>query len=358
MKTKIKGAKSPDQVKRELEPDPVVRDLRAQVTRLEGTIKKIREEEGRSENIMFDMLQAIPKARAARLKYTPKRGGAAVSSPVEAVLFLSDWHYGAVQPSEEIEGINEFSPDIAKRRIRMLVRKFVDWVSVHRSGYRVDALRVVVAGDLISGDIHEELKITAAFPSPVQAAKVSYLLADTIAALSEHFKTVEVDFITADNHSRFTRKPQSREEGLNSYGYIIAHLTNERLRHLKNVKFNIHALLQKVIHVGRIAYLVTHGHGIRGWAGVPFYGIERKVGREAVKRLHVEEGLRPDLRFDKLLTAHFHTSFNSPTFMINGSLSGTDAYDHKEGRFSRPTQNAWLVHPKHGEFDWTPFRLD
>jgi hypothetical protein len=39
------------------------------------------------------------------------------------------------------------------------------------------------------------------------------------------------------------------------------------------------------------------------------------------------------------------------------SLQGTDAYDHQAGRYANPGQSAWLVHPKHGEFNRINFNL-
>lgn len=62
-------------------------------------------------------------------------------------------------------------------------------------------------------------------------------------------------------------------------------------------------------------------------------------------------------RHHKMVIGHFHSALNQQDWMIGGSLSGTDANDHKEGRHSLPHQTAWFVHPSHGEFSWTRFWL-
>jgi len=109
-----------------------------------------------------------------------------------------------------------------------------------------------------------------------------------------------------------------------------------------------------VIDVNGMSYLIMHGHQVRGWMGKPYYGFDRKVGREAIKRMRSK---LPGVLFDRLVMGHWHEPANTLDWIIGGSLSGTDAYDHKNGRYAPPLQPIWLVHPKHGEFDWTRIEL-
>jgi len=118
-------------------------------------------------------------------------------------------------------------------------------------------------------------------------------------------------------------------------------------------------MLQTVIDIQGFRTLITHGHTVRAWAGISFYGIERKVGLEARKRQRVQERkLREALRFDRLIMGHLHVSFNAEDWTIFPSLSGTDAYDHNNNRFALPSQAGFMVHPEKGMFDWTTFRFN
>ena len=54
---------------------------------------------------------------------------------------------------------------------------------------------------------------------------------------------------------------------------------------------------------------------------------------------------------------HWHAPLEHPHYWIGGSVSGTDAYDHKNGRHADPQQVSWFVHPKWGEFDRTCWQL-
>ena len=108
-----------------------------------------------------------------------------------------------------------------------------------------------------------------------------------------------------------------------------------------------------MVKIGPESYLAMHGHQIRGWSGKPYYGFDRRVAMEAVKRMGI-----PEHAFTKLLMGHFHHGFNGDTWMLGGSLSGTNAFDHSCGRYGKPHQTGWFVHPTHGEFDWTRWWLD
>ena len=149
------------------------------------------------------------------------------------------------------------------------------------------------------------------------------------------------------------RKPQSKQSGMNSHNYTVGYIFKVLCRHMKNVDIRLYPMHQKVVDVSNQRYLVCHGHGVKGWAGIPFYGIERKVGKEAKARLHDPS----ERRFTKIVQGHFHISLISDWYSVGPSVSGTDAYDHKEGRRSDPGQNGWFVHPKRGEFDHTVFNL-
>jgi hypothetical protein len=111
--------------------------------------------------------------------------------------------------------------------------------------------------------------------------------------------------------------------------------------------------MQALVEAAGRKYLIGHGDGILGTWGIPFYGIDRKVGREAKARRAM-----PDRQFDRIVIGHFHTGTDHEDWLIGGSLSGTDENDHKCGRHSKAHQTSWATHPKHGEFGFTRWYLD
>jgi hypothetical protein len=297
--------------------------------------------------------------------YSPSYKDLPVNSPVYAVSQFSDWHTGEVQEEDEVEGFNAFSPEIQDKRLADLDKITLNWVDYHRKVYRVDNHVIIVTGDLISGDIHEELRVTNAYPMPVQVHEAAKKLAVSIGSRASHFKKITVHFLVEDNHSRLTKKPQHKESGMNSMNYLVGIMTQQYLSKYENIEFNVYPVHEKVISVNGMQYLISHGHDIKGWMGIPWYSIERKLGRETKARFQIimsqkEEELRRlrEIGFNKYLFGHWHTNFDHDIYACSSSLSGTTAFDHASGRYSVPGQPIWMVHPKWGEFDRTNVKLN
>jgi len=337
--------------KAEHDPADEVRHLRGEVKRLTRELDSGRVEHGGLTELFHELMEQVDAAEPLKVEYRPPKA-TKVAAPVVHVCHFTDWHEGAVQDPDEVEGFRRFDPDVLRAELRNCVADQLDWVELHRSNYTVNECRVLVTGDLISGGIHPELLWTNAYPPPVQAIKAGDLLAELVATLAPHYQSVGVDFITVDNHGRLTVKPQATEAGLNCWGYVIGAYAREKLRLHANVTFNVHPMVQTVVEVLGRRYLLTHGGEVRGWAGFPYYGVERKVGREAMKRMQKGMG-----RFDKVVMGHWHAPLEHPWYLIGGSASGTSAYDHREGRQADPVQTSWMVHPTHGEFDRTNWSL-
>lgn len=308
------------------------------------------------EQILNEITPIVPLPVIAHHKNT--------ETEYDAVIHISDTHIGAVQMADEIEGFGEYNSLIARQRGIQFAERVVNWVERHRTSYNIRKLTVLATGDLISGDIHDELKITNEFPAPVQCVRASELFAEQIAIFAPHFDQVVVEFLTEDNHGRLTKKPQAKEAGLNSFNYLVGYMSKLHLAGHSNVDFRIHPMYEKVVHVGNRQYLITHGHGIRGWMGIPWYSIERKQNREARARLEIimdayehEMDMIKRIGFHKFVFGHFHFPIDTPLYSGNGSTQGTDAYDHQNGRYADPSQSAWLISPKYGEFDRTNFNL-
>ena len=107
-----------------------------------------------------DTLQSFPSPETL---YEPI-ANITVDSECQAVMHISDTHMGSVQDADEIEGFNEYNPDICESRCMDYAKKTVEWVQLHRLAYNIPKLSILVTGDLLSGDIHLELTATNAYP--------------------------------------------------------------------------------------------------------------------------------------------------------------------------------------------------
>jgi hypothetical protein len=338
-------------LKQQLDPDPIIRKLKRDKEELEAKVNQLKLQLGGEEDFFSELKQCVKKLPCKDITYKiPK--STKVTNPLSVVTTWSDWHIGECIEKDEVEGVNEFNFKIATARVEFLVTKLLDWVDSNRTISVIDEIVIICIGDMISGDIHEELKITNEFPTPIQCVNSANLISNAISAISEKFPSVRVEYIVPDNHSRLSKKYQYKQGGLNSLNYIVGTIAKLRLERQSNVKFNIYTCDKAVINVRGFQYLCCHGKDIKGWAGFPYYGIDRVTAREAKARM-----FNPEKEFHKLVIGHFHAPLNSPNWIINGSLTGTTELDHAYGRYAQPCQIAWFVHPKFGEWSWNCFWL-
>ena len=340
--------------------DEEVEHLQGQLRDKDKELESYRKEHGKLASFFRQIEGAIEPIAPMLSEYIPRTGDRKAKGLCAAVMHITDGHHGAVQDASEIEGFGEFSPEISERRQLGYARDVVEWVELHRHSYEIPELVELVTGDMISGDIHDDLRVTNAWPSPVQAIKAGELLARQVEITAPHFERVTVHFVVSDNHSRMTLKPQAKEAGMNSLNYVVGWYAKALLSEHENVEFNIYPKHEQVVHVLGRQYLICHGHDVRGWMGMPWYGIERKVGRESVARMQqIMEDLSraSEIGFHRYVFGHWHTPVDLPLYMASGSVSGTDANDHQQGRHAKPSQSAWLVNQK-GEFDRTNFILE
>ena len=336
-----------------------VQHLRGVISDRDKELKSYRADHGKLSSMFRDLQEHITAIIPPALDYRPPRRRDSRTA-VTALARISDGHLGAVQLASEIEGINAYSPAISRARQMGYAADVIDYVDRHRSVYPIDELAVVVTGDLVSGDIHDELRRTNAYPATMQAVEAGNILADQVSLWSAHFERVTVHFVVEDNHGRLTQKPQAKEAGINTWNYIVGELARLRLQGHANVDFHIYPCLETVVKVANRQYLISHGHNIRGWGGHPWYGIDRAVGREAQARLQLimEETSRAlTMGFHKYLIGHWHVAVDLPMYDVCPSVSGTDAYDRQNGRIAKPGQTTWLIHHERGEFNRTVWDL-
>jgi len=273
------------------------------------------------------------------------------TSPIVPVLVISDLHIGEIINPKEMEGFNAYSHKIAVKRMWHIIQSFLDWVNISRNQYTINRCHVMLLGDYISGDIHYELQATNEFPVPVQTVKAGYLIGEALRRIAPHFEVVTVDCVGADNHGRLQKKPQCKQKGTNNYSYIVHEIAMLLNRDIKGIVFDMTEGMKQLVEINNHRFLMEHGDTIRGILGIPFYGMERSKAKEAVRRMNETKK-----SFHYRVLGHWHQPCFFSDTIVNGSLSGTTEYDHSAGRYSHPCQVAFLVHPRHGVFNFTAFR--
>ncbi len=329
-------------------PEPVEIHLRAQIKQLKIREHELAEIIGAQQELADEIAEAVRAAEPyPRFKYSPPTRGA---HQVAAVLKLSDWHIGEVTQRTEVENFGAFNWDIARDGMLGILNEFLQWNSAKRRIYDVQELHLFCEGDYVSGDIHQELCVTNEFPVPVQVEKAGHLLGEVARIGAAHFARVHLWMVGSGNHDRVTLKPQAKQRHANSWSYLVHAIAKQNLAAHRNITLHESPGAKQLASVLGQRFLIEHGDMVKSHMGIPYYGFGRTVGREAKRRMGT------DLGFDYWSIGHFHVpAVIEQNILVNGSLTGTTEFDYLCGRHARPSQVGFMVHPKHGLFDWTPF---
>jgi len=335
---------------------------------LAGQVQRIRSREAAleaRERTYFDLLAGAVRAFPA---YSPQRMRRDNGNTGEetAVLLLSDWHTGEIVRAEEVAGINSYSTEILARRLELLSEKVSSLIALHRKYARIDNLVVAVLGDMTCGTIHADLEKSADLVAVEQPAMAGWLLACVIAEMAREFRSVEVVTVVG-NHGRLTKKPEFKH-AFNSYDFQAYQIAALYLQRIANVSFDVGRGLFLTRDIQGWRFMFTHGHTVRGWAGIPYYGFQREF-QAAQKRNQLSESAGGDLRqpvkpVHYLCAGHYHQlgeiDNGIGATMLNGSTKGTDEFGYAlpGGKIGRPNQRVFGVHPEYGvTFDY-PVWLD
>lgn len=326
--------------------------LKAKLALAERAVKEYQSEAGRRRALEKTIVEAMTAAEPYPHEPIILRGTES-PYPMAAVADLSDLHIGEVVRPDETEGWGLFNWQIAQERMFKYAEKIVGWVQMHRHAFTIDDLYVLGKGDYITGAIHDELMMTNEFPAPVQAVNAGSLIGEFLLRLAPHFQNIHFIGVGADNHGRLTRKPQAKLKASNNYSFVVHALAEAYSKRAENIDFVFASGMKWVQEIAGHRFLIEHSDTVKAVMGIPYYGMERMVGKEARRRMN-----EISKAFHYWSIGHWHVpGVVSGNILINGALTGTTEYDHSAGRSGGPAQVSYLVHPKYGMFDWTPWKF-
>lgn len=242
----------------------------------------------------------------------------------EAILVISDWHYGIECNSYW----NTYNTEIAKQRIAKLQCEVKE--RCQQNGIR--KINVVNLSDLICGRIHLALRLESRIDVITQVMEVSEILAEFLTSLSEDVWDVEY-YDCEDNHSRI--EPNKNDSiNLETLTRITHWYLAERLSSNPRITVHDNTYGDDIIAFDCLGYRVLAVHG------------DKDKPKSVVDRLSLMTKERPDL----VLVAHYHhfsaDELNEVVVVGNGSLMGTDTYAKDKRLTSMPSQNLIIASDK------------
>jgi len=289
----------------------------------------------------------IMKAASARVT-VPDWVSLPPSKPHETAgvptLFASDWHWSEVVRPAEIGGVNEYNLKIAHERARTFVTVAIDLLRNHIKGGKYPGIVLILGGDMMSGDIHEELQQTNEIETMPAMLNLLGVLTWCIESLQAEFGKVFIPCVTG-NHGRTSRKPRAKRRNHTNYDWLLYQLLAARFDSNKNITFLIPEGADAYYKVYQTRYLLTHGDQFRGGDGM--IGALGPISRGDKKKR--SRNVQTDRSFDVMLLGHWHQYIHLGRFIVNGTLKGYDEYADQNNFDVEPAQQAmWITHPTRG----------
>jgi len=273
------------------------------------------------------------------------REGRAGARGVPATIW-SDWHYGEVV---RMPAINIYDKRVAKRRIERLVQTTADLALNHMGRAKITYPGCIVAlgGDMLGGDIHEELMKTNDRTTQQAIEDLIDLISGGLETMASAFGKLFVPCVVG-NHGRSTKKMQMKERVFTSHEWNVYCGVARHFRRSKHVQFCIPETADCAFNIFDHRYLLTHGDSLGTKGGDGIIGALGPILRGTLKTHRSEAQIGRD--FDTLLIGHWHQYITLPGLICNNSLKGYDEYAHLTLRapYSRPSQALWFTHPEHG----------
>ena len=191
-----------------------------------NAFNKLIRERSRQEELNEILVEAVRNGNLPRLAYEPCH---IEPSDNDLLVSLNDIHYGADVDNHW----NTYNSDVCREMMCRYLDKVVAIGETHGSENCV----VWSNGDAISGNIHQSIAVTNKENVIEQIKGVSELIAEFIAELSKHFKSV-VFVSVAGNHSRIT---PNKDDALLSERLddLVEWYLGARLQNFENVTIGV-----------------------------------------------------------------------------------------------------------------------
>jgi hypothetical protein len=266
----------------------------------------------------------------------PKLGGR--KRRAVGLLTISDIQGGEVVKADQIQGINAFDLHICQERLRRLFSATVEILPRWAADCRLKGIYVPLNGDLVSGDIHEELRRTNALTAQEQVFFVADELAAGLEKLADAFGKV-VTIVTPGNHGRSTVKTQAKDTAALNYDTMIGKQLSRHFARDDRVTVIVSPGRDITYDIFYWHVLQTHhdegGGGGQGFAG-PLLPILRKG--KAIEWMAAQRRVF----YDIMVTGHHHTSANLGKILANGSVPGYNEFAQSIRAAPEPPQQ-WLA---------------
>ena len=242
------------------------------------------------------------------------------NSNTDLLVHLTDLHTGI----EINTWNNKFNQDILKERIEKFTSEILKIRDLHKSENCY-----LVIGEILSGIIHNNLRLQNNMDLMEQFKYVSELISAMLIRIANHFNHIYV-YVTPGNHSRVSPKKEDSLDGDNM-DVLLPFYLKAKLQNINNIDIcenNIDPEIAMFNIRGNNVF-ASHGH--------------KDNPASVVQNFTMMFGIKPDI----VLLGHRHlnglTTVYNTKVIESGCCSGTDQYAMSIRKTNRPEQTVSVV---------------
>jgi len=294
--------------------DSQLQELVAQRQELEKEKVKLRDErnellrvireEARKESYKDQVLRSIEEYQNKQLDYDEnKRFTGILKTDNDLIISCTDIHAGIEINSH----FNKYNTDILRDRFNQYLDKIFEVQLRHGSENAH-----VILSELVSGIIHNTLRIENNQNLIEQFLTVTDYLSQFLSEMSYHFNEVNV-YICPGNHSRISAKKEDSLKGENIDHLALPYL-KAKLQNFRNIVFNENDIEESIAIFKVRDNLIMSSHG------------DKDSPSNVVQKFTLLFGVKPAIVY----LGHRHTNGLTTVYdtkvIESGCLSGTDNY--------------------------------
>lgn len=242
------------------------------------------------------------------------------NSSTDLLCHLTDIHCGI----EIHNWKNDFDEDILKKRIEKFTSDILDIRGMHESENCY-----LVIGEILSGIIHNNLRLQNNMDLMEQFKYVSELISAMLIRMANHFNHIYV-YTTPGNHSRISPKKEEALDGENM-DVLLPFYLKARMQNIKNITICDNTIEPEIamFNIRGNNVFAAHGH--------------KDSPSSVVQNFTMMFNIKPDI----VLLGHRHTNGLTTVYdtkvIESGCVSGSDAYAMSIRKTNKPEQTVSVI---------------
>ena len=242
------------------------------------------------------------------------------NSSTDLLCHLTDVHCGI----EIHNWKNDFDEDILKKRIEKFTSNILDIRGMHQSENCY-----LVISEILSGIIHNNLRLQNNMDLMEQFKYVSELISAMLTRLANHFNHIYV-YTTPGNHSRISTKKEEALDGENM-DILLPFYLKARMQNVKNITICDNTIEPEIamFNIRGNNVFAAHGH--------------KDSPSNVVQNFTMMFNIKPDI----VLLGHRHTNAMETVYdtkvIQSGCVSGADAYAMSIRKTNKPEQTVSVI---------------